>query len=190
MILKKICEKLASIQKIVPGKRVEVWFQDEARVGQHGRLTRVWGDKGKRKAIAKDMRFSYTYIYGAVCPERDTGEAIVIDQVSKEAMENHLKIVSQAIPEDRHAVMIMDRAPWHKTLTVPENITIVHLPSYSPELNACENVWEYLKNNFLSNRVFNTLEDIIDACCNAWVKLTNEQGRITSIATRNWIQIN
>ena len=170
---KKICNELESIQEDYPDKRLEVWLQDEARVGQHGRLTRTWGERGKRIRIPKDMRFAYTYIYGAICPERDVGEAIVIDQVSKEAMEQHLRTVSYTIPNDRHAVMLMDKAPWHKSLKVPTNITIVYLPSYSPELNACENIWEYLKNNFLSNCVFNTMEDIMDACCNAWMKLTN-----------------
>lgn len=184
---KKICIELALIQASHPKKIVEVWLQDEARVGQHGRLTRIWGERGKRIRIPKDIRFAYTYIYGAVCPERDVGEAIVIDQVSKEAMEKHLEAVSSTIPEDRHAAMVMDRAPWHKSLKVPENITIVHLPSYSPELNPSENIWEYLKNNFLSNRVFNTIEDIMDACCNAWLQLTNEPGRIKSIASREWI---
>jgi len=187
---KKICNEIALIQTRVPDKRLEVWLQDEARVGQHGRLTRIWGERGKRIRIPKDMRFAYTYIYGEVCPERDVGEAIVINEVSKEAMEQHLQAVSNTIPSDRHGVMLMDKAPWHRSLKVPANITIVYLPSYSPELNACENVWEYLKNNFLSNRVFNTMEDIMDACCNAWMMLTNEQGRIKSIASRKWITVN
>ena len=147
-------------------------------------MTRIWGEKGKRIRIPKDIRFAYTYIYGAVCPERDVGEAIVIDQISKEAMEKYLQAVSETISGDRHALMVMDRAPWHKSLRIPENITIVYFSSYSPELNAYANVWEYLKNNFLSNRVFNTMEDIVDACCNAWLMLTNEQGRIKSIASR------
>ena len=187
---KKICSELASIQKLHPDKHVEVWFQDEARVGQHGRLTRIWGERGKRIRIPKDMRFTYTYIYGAICPERDTGEAIVIDQVSKEAMEKHIQAVSKTIPSNHHGVIVMDKAPWHRSLKVPENVTIVHLPSYSPELNPSENVWEYLKNNFLSNRVFNTMEDIMDACCNAWLQLTNEPDRIRSIAFREWIPYN
>lgn len=102
---KKICNELESIQEDYPDKRLEVWLQDEARVGQHGRLTRTWGERGKRIRIPKDMRFAYTYIYGTICPERDVGEAIVIDQVSKEAMvriitkmnsQNYLNVNSQS----------------------------------------------------------------------------------------------
>jgi transposase len=103
------------------------------------------------------MRFEYSYIYGAVCPQRDTAEAIVICSVSKTAMQLHLNAISQRIPEDRHGVLLMDRAPWHKSLETPPNMTIFYLPPYSPELNPHENIWEYLKNNFLSNKVFNRI---------------------------------
>jgi len=136
------------------------------------------------------MRFEYTYIYGAVCAQRDIGEALVINTVSKEAMEEHLKAISKRVLGDGHAVLVMDRAPWHRSLKIPDNISVVHLPPYSPELNPHENVWEYLKNNFLSNRVFEDLEHISKACCDAWNKLTSEKGRITSIATREWTQFN
>ncbi len=98
---------MIDIQKQHPDKTVEVWFQDEARVGQQGRLTRIWGEKGKRQRIPKDMRFEYSYIYGAVCPQRDTAEAIVICSVSKTAMQLHLNAISQRIPEDRHGVLLM-----------------------------------------------------------------------------------
>lgn len=108
------------------------------------------------------MRFEYIYIYGAICPERDIGEAIVINSIGKEVMQRHLEAVSQRVPEDKHAVMVMDRAPWHRSLRVPDNISILHLPSYSPELNPHENIWAYLKNNFLSNRVFHDAEDILN----------------------------
>ncbi len=177
---------MIDIQKQHPDKTVEVWFQDEARVGQQGRLTRIWGEKGKRQRIPKDMRFEYSYIYGAVCPQRDTAEAIVICSVSKTAMQLHLNAISQRIPEDRHGVLLMDRAPWHKSLETPPNMTIFYLPPYSPELNPHENIWEYLKNNFLSNKVFNDLEHVTQACCQAWNLLCSEQGRIKSIASRAW----
>ena len=179
---------MKSIQEKHPNDSLEVWFQDEARVGQQGRLTRTWGEKGKRLRISKDMRFDYTYIYGAVCPERDVGEAIVISQVGKEAMQKHLDAISDRIPKDRHGVIVMDRAPWHRSLKVPLNMTIVHLPSYSPELNPQENIWEYLKNNFLSNKIFENLEDITNACCDAWNNLCQETGRIRTVANRKWIQ--
>ena len=114
----------------------------------------------------------------------------MIDSVCKQAMHHHLEVISKAIPEDRHGVLVMDRAPWHRSLKVPDNITIVHLQSYSPELNPHENIWEYLKNNFLSNRVYKDLDQILAACCDAWNNLCNEPGRIASIGSRKWAAIN
>jgi len=136
--------------------------------------------------MTKDMRFEYTYIYGAVCPERDIGAAIVINHVSKVCMEKHLEIISKSVLLENHAVLIMDRAPWHRSLKVPANISIISLPAYSPELNPQENIWEYLKNNYLSNKIFESAENLLDACCSAWNSLSQEAGRIRSIASRDW----
>ena len=180
---------LKDIQKQHTDKKVEVWFQDEARVGQQGRLTRIWSKRGDRPRMQKDMRFEYAYIYGAICPTRDTGEAIVVGVVNKEAMEKHLAVISESLPQDRHAVIVLDKAPWHKNLKVPQNITTLCLPSYSPELNPHENVWEYLKNNFISNTVFRDTEHVIDTCCTAWMSLCSEAGRIRSIGSREWANI-
>ncbi len=90
-----------------------------------------------------------------------------------------------------HAVLLLDRAGWHTTpnLDVPKNLTLVFLPSRAPELNPVENVWQYLRQNWLSNRVFNTYEDIIEAACEAWRKLTAIPETITSIGTREWATI-
>lgn len=167
-----------------------MWFQDESRVGQQGRLTRVWSEKGKRVRINKDVGFKCNYIYGAICPDRDTGEAIVIDAVSKEATQAHLRAISKRIPRNHHGVVIMDNAPWHKDLSVPANITIINLPSYSPELNPQENIWQYLKNNFLSNLVFKDAQHITKVCCEAWRQLCQNTGIINSIGTRSWATIN
>jgi len=71
-------------------------------------------------------------------------------------------------------------------LKVPKNLSILFLPPYSPELNPTENIWQFLRQTCLSNRVFENWEEIVDACCDAWNRLTPETGRIKSIATRNW----
>jgi transposase len=80
-------------------------------------------------------------------------------------------------------------AGWHqrgRRLKVPENISLLSLPPYSPELNPVENVWRYLKQNFLSNRVFDTHDNIVDAWCSAWNTLMAAPDRIRSIAQREW----
>lgn len=85
-------------------------------------------------------------------------------------------------------MLLLDRAAWHttKALVMPGNITPIFLPSYSPELNPVENIWQYLRSNWLSNRVFETYEDIIAAACDAWNKLIALPDTITSIGLRNW----
>jgi transposase len=82
----------------------------------------------------------------------------------------------------------MDRAGWHvaRDLVIPANLTPVLLPPYSPELNAIERVWLYLRERFLSHRLWPTYDDIIDACCDAWNALLDEAGRIRSLCSLDW----
>lgn len=173
------------------GKKLEVWWQDEMRVGQHGQLTRIWGLKGSRPYAPKDMRFKSAYVFGAVCPAHDKGAALIEPFANTVAMERHLKEISLHVAPDAHAVILMDQAGWHTTdkLNIPDNITLLELPAASPELNPQENIWQYLRSNYLCNRVFDTYEDILDACEHAWNQLIKSPGQIKSIATRQWAKI-
>lgn len=103
-------------------------------------------------------------------------------------MQLHIDEISLHVEKDGHAVLLLDRAGWHITgnLVWPKNITAILLPSRSPELNPVENIWQYLRANYLSNRVFETYDDIIQACCEAWNKLTAKPDVITSIGLRKW----
>jgi transposase len=106
-----------------------------------------------------------------------------------EAMSLHLAEISRCVAPGAHAVVILDGAGWHKPsgrLKIPDNISLLKLPPYSPQINPAENIWQYLRQNPLSNRVYNDYDAIVDACCDAWNKLTAEPGRIASIATRDW----
>ena len=106
-------------------------------------------------------------------------------------MQFHLDEISRNVTEGAHAVLLLDRAGWHTTgnLDVPANITPILLPSHAPELNPVENVWQYLRANWLSNRVFETYDAIIDAACEAWMKLIADPARITSIGMRDWAHV-
>lgn len=117
------------------------------------------------------------------------GAALVLPYADKEAMTLHLAEISQAAAPGAHAVVIVDGAGWHKPggrLKMPENITMLVLPPYSPELNPQENIWQFLRQNYLSNRVFETYSAIVDACCVAWNALVQQPDQIMSIATREW----
>lgn len=164
---------------------MEVWFTDEARVGQQGTITRVWAKRGSRPRARRDRRYEWAYLFGAICPERSTGAAIIMPEVNIEAMNEHLAEISRHVSVGAIAVLVLDAAGWHTSprLRLPDNIVLLPLPAYSPELNPVENVWEYLRANFLSHCVWDTYEAILDACQSAWNKLMQMPERIASITS-------
>ncbi len=105
-----------------------------------------------------------------------------------EAMNLHLQAISRQVAPDAHAVLVIDGAGYHQrtALEVPDNITILTLPPYSPELNPVENIWQYLRQNFLAIRVFDDYDAIVDACCSAWNKLIAAPNILASITQRDW----
>jgi hypothetical protein len=134
---------------------VEVWFQDEARVGQQGSLSYVWAPIGSRPPMVRDTRRDSVYLFSAICPERAVGAAVILPAVSIEGMNLHLEVISSQVAPGAVAAVICDGAGWHATgreLAVPDNIVLVTLPPYSPELNPMENVWQYLQGNNISCR--------------------------------------
>jgi hypothetical protein len=153
----------------------------------------VWAERGSRPAAPRDCRYSWAYLFGAICPARGTGAALVLPFANTEMMNLHLAEISTCVAPDAHALLVIDGAGWHQPggrLKVPENITLLHLPPYSPELNPVETVWAYLRSNKLSNRVFDSYDAIVDACCDAWNWLIAQPDRITSIGSRPWAQVN
>lgn len=167
---------------------VEIWFQDEARVGQQGTLTRVWARKGTRPRLTRQRQFLNVYIYGAVCPEHDKAAALIMPHANTACMKEHLQEISHHVEKGKYAVVVIDQARWHvsKNLHVPQNILLLPLPPYSPELNPQENVWLYLRQNWLANRCFESLDDITDACCEAWNGFIGKAGAIRSLCSRSW----
>jgi transposase len=103
-------------------------------------------------------------------------------------MNLHLAAISADVTPGRHAVLLLDQAGWHLStkLAVPDNITIVPLPAKCPELNPQENVWQFMRDNWLSNRVFDDASALLDHCCDAWNKLEAQPWTIMSIGLRDW----
>jgi hypothetical protein len=155
-------------------------------------LTRLWAERGSRPPAPRDQRYTWTYLFGAICPARGTGAALVLPFVNTEMMNLHLVEISLNVAPGAHALLVVDGAGWHQTgdkLRIPDNVTLLHLPPYSPELNPVENVWAYLRSNKLSNRVFETYDAIVDACCDAWNWLIAQPDQIASIGSRKWAQV-
>ena len=130
------------------------------------------------------------YIFGAICPKEGKGAGLVLPFCNIDAMNLHLLEIAGEVAPGRHAVLMVDQAGWHmsKKLSVPPNITLVALPPKCPELNPVENIWQFMRDNWLSNRVFKSHKDIVDQCCEAWNKLVDRPWRIMSIGLRDWTQ--
>lgn len=168
---------------------LEIWFADEARIGQKNKLTRRWARRGTRPSAPQDQRYASAYLFGAVCPREAKGAALVLPVCNSAAMTLHLAEIATMVSPGRHAVVLLDQAGWHLSgeVTVPDNITLLPLPAKCPELNAMENIWQFIRDNWLSNRVFRNHDDIVDHCCHAWNHLIDQPWRITSVGLREWV---
>ena len=158
---------------------------DEARFGQKGRTTHRWWMKGQRPPGIADRRFASASIFAAVRPSTGEDFALVLPWVSAAAMSTFLAGFAETVPADTHVVMVLDQAGWHgaKDLVVPDGLTLVSLPSSSPELNPVERIWLYLRERSLSHRLLADYEAVVDACCQAWNALAAEKGRIQSLTS-------
>jgi transposase len=164
----------------------------DARVGQQGTLTRVWARRGTRPRRVRDTRYDWAYLFGAACPGRGVAAGLVLPYANTEAMNLHLVEIARTVAVGAHAILILDGAGWHggKDLVVPENITLLRLPPYSPELNSIENVWQYLRSNKLAITLFSGYADILDKCAAAWNFFANDPKAIISITSRDWAAVN
>ena len=105
-----------------------------------------------------------------------------------QGMNIFLATLSMELKEGRHIALVIDNARWHiaKDLQIPSNITLVPLPAYSPELNAMEQVWNWLKHRFLANRCFANYEEIVETCCKAWNNFSRCSETVQKICFRKW----
>jgi len=168
---------------------LQLWCEDEAREGQKGRTGHRWFTRGQRPPGRRDRRFLSTYIFAAVRPGHDDAFALVLPEAKAVTMDVFLACFSETLPAGVHAVLMLDQAGWHgqAALQVPGNITLLPLPPYSPELNPVERVWLYMRERFLSFRLYRSEQAIVDALCAAWNALRDEIGRLTTPTSYPWI---
>ena len=157
---------------------IEIWFADEARIGQKNKITRRWAKRGTRPSAPKDQRTASAYIFGAICPAEGKGAGLVLPRCTTEGMTLHLKEISQAVTPGAHALVLVDQAGWHqsKKLVVPANITLMPLPAKAPELNPVENIWQFLRENWISNRIFSSYGDIVRHITRRWIPFAERRG--------------
>ncbi len=149
---------------------MEVWFEDEARFGQQGTLTRMWAKRGSRPRAVRQTQYDYLYVLGAVCPGSGQSVGLLAPYLDTNIVNRFLAQFAQELQPGVHAVIIWDQAGFHtaKALKVPTNVTLIELPPYSPELNPTENLWHYLRSHYWSNRDYHDYDALVDAATNAW----------------------
>ncbi len=161
-------------------------FEDEAGFGRINRPKRCWCGKGTRPAVPCHHIREYRYAFGAVEPR--TGEHFfwVMPRCDTICMNYFLADMSKTYPKDE-ILLVCDGAAWHKSkgLIVPENIKLLHIPPYTPEMNPIEQIWKPIRAMGFRNEVFGTLERVIDRLCETICRLTPEIVR--SITCRQWI---
>lgn len=180
---KELPEQLSGIAAGNPDRQLQVWCQDEARVGQKGRTTRVWYERGQRPPGVVDQRYASLYLFAASRPGTDEAFALALPRADAGTMAIFLDHFSRQIAPNVHVVLILDQAGWHdpRALSVPDNITLLPLPAASPELNPVERIWLYLRERYLSHRLFADYNAILDATCQAWNRLAAETSRLTTL---------
>jgi hypothetical protein len=175
--------KLAAIAEAHPGAQVQLWCEDEARIGQKGRTCHRWYERGVRPPGLADKRFESLYLFAACRPGTDEAFALALPEATTASMGVFLAAFAERLAPGTHAVLLLDQAGWHgaRRLVVPGNLTLLPLPAYSPELNPVERVWLYLRERFLSHRVLADYDAVLDAACDAWNALAAETGRLASL---------
>ena len=167
-------DRIAAAQ---PGKRLTLWFQDEARFGQKGRVCHRWFTRGRRPRGLCDQRYTWAHLFAAVQPSTGQRFALILPELNTAAMQVFLTRFAATLAADEHAAMVLDQAGWHiaRKLVVPSNVSFILQPSYSPELNPVERIWLFLRERHFSHRLLNDYEAILKALCNAWQALTVER---------------
>jgi transposase len=163
-------------------------FQDEARFGRINDPRRCWAPRGVRPQVGARIVREYTYAFAALSPHDGTLDTLVLPEVNAFAMSVFLAEVAQRHPHD-DILMVLDGAGWHraKDLRIPENMRLLPLPPYSPELNPVEHLWEEIREKWFPNLVFDRLTGVEDRLVEALAALENSPQRVARIAGFDWI---
>lgn len=163
-------------------------FEDEARFGRINDPRCCWVPKGTRPNVPRQIVREYTYAYAAVSPLDGALDSLILPDVDADSMSLFLSEVSERHP-DEMILMFMDQAGWHKAkrLVVPDNITLLNLPPYSPELNPAEHLWEEMREKWFPNLVFRSIMAVEDVLMEALSTLEHDPKRVAEITGFEWI---
>ena len=163
-----------------------IYFFDESRFGTHSKRGHGWFKKGKRSVVKIKLGFKSFYVYTAVHANNGSEFSLILPKLNTHCMNVFLNKFSTQI-KDKTSIIVMDGAAWHKSkdLIIPNNIKILLLPPYSPELNPVERLWWYIKNKLIKNRIYNSLEQLNNAVSEFIMQLTSDT--IKSVCSANYL---
>ncbi len=158
--------------------------QDEGCFGRISRAKRCWAPRGVRPHIPAQVVREYVYVYSAVAPAQGEMTSLILPSADTAMMNRFLEHVSQTFSK-YFIVMQVDGAGWHHSdeLVVPSNIRLIEQPAYSPEVNPVEHVWDELREKYFHNRVFPSLEALIDVLCQGLNELADDTKRLRSLTS-------
>jgi hypothetical protein len=181
---------LSELRRTHPDKRVWLCFQDEARFGLKPTYRRVWAPVGQRPIAASCARYEWCYVFASVHPESGTTHALILPVANTQAMQLYLADFAASLPVDVVALLVLDGASWHRSpkLTVPDNLRLVFLPPYTPELNPAEHLWSLLR-EVTANQAFADINALETRLAERCVWLTNHSDEIASSTSFHGYQI-
>jgi len=162
---------------------------EEARFGQQGTTSRVWAERGSRPRAIRQTNYKWTCLFAAVCPRYGRTHEWLMPHANIAHMNVFLDSFGRSLSPGVHAVLLLDQAGWHTPakLQIPPNVTLLHLPPKSPELNPSELPWPVCRQKYLSNREFKTEDAPVAAVEDAWLKLTANPQTIRSLCGFDWL---
>lgn len=163
-------------------------FQDEARFGRIADVRRCWCPKPLRPVCQAMVTQEYTYAYAAVSVLDGVLDTLILPRVNGACMQLFLDEVAARHLHER-IVMVLDGAGWHQSesLRLPDNLRLLPLPPYSPELNPVEHLWDELREKAFHNRVFDSIDALEDHLEASLRTLENDHDRVHSIVAWPWI---
>jgi transposase len=164
--------------------------QDEGRFGRVNIPKSSWAPLGIRPSVPKQTIRQSFYVYSAVCPRTGQMSSLILPYANTEMMGLFLSNVSNDFP-DKEIIMQIDGAGWHKSkeLKIPNNIHFILQPPYSPEVNPTEHIWDELREKFLNNKIFDSIEDTMNRVCKGLRKLASKPNYIKSLTFFPYLNI-
>ena len=188
--IEELPERLAAIAAAHPDRRLRVYFEDESRFGQQGTLTNVWAQRGTRPTAVRQTEYEYLWVLGVVCPETGRADGLLSPRLNTDVVNVFLEQFSAGLPAEEQAVVVWDGAGFHTSgqLRVPQNVTLLQLPAYSPELNPIENLWHYLKSHFWSNRAYAGYDELEAAAIDAWQRAVLNPDLMKTVCAAHYLK--